>query len=98
MRSAVALEIRSMFMSLIMPEMTMNRQPSAWTRRLICCAALCGVAAHGRAVRAQTAECRVSVCRLLTALAHDSMEGRATGSAGAHRAARFIAEQFRAAG
>jgi hypothetical protein len=38
------------------------------------------------------------VCRLLSALAHDSMEGRAAGTRGAHRAARFIAEQFRAAG
>ena len=39
-----------------------------------------------------------TVCRLLSALAHDSMEGRATGSVGARRAARFIAEEFRAAG
>ncbi len=39
-----------------------------------------------------------TVCRLLSALAHDSMEGRATGSTGAHRAARFIAEELRAAG
>src|SRR6185503_713734 len=38
------------------------------------------------------------VCRLLSALAHDSMEGRAAGTRGAHRASRFIAEQFRAAG
>jgi hypothetical protein len=35
---------------------------------------------------------------LLTALAHDSMEGRATGTRGAVRAARFIAEQMRSAG
>jgi hypothetical protein len=35
---------------------------------------------------------------LLTALAHDSMEGRATGTRGAARAARFVAEQMRAAG
>ena len=39
-----------------------------------------------------------TVCRLLSALSADSMEGRATGSRGAHRASRFIAEQFRAAG
>ena len=38
------------------------------------------------------------VCRLLSTLAHDSMEGRSAGSRGAHRAARFIADQFRAAG
>jgi hypothetical protein len=35
---------------------------------------------------------------LLTALAHDSMEGRRVATAGEARAARFIAEQFRAAG
>ena len=39
-----------------------------------------------------------TVCRLLSALAHDSMEGRATGSVGARRAARFIADELRAAG
>src|SRR4051812_33732857 len=35
---------------------------------------------------------------VLTTLAHDSMEGRATGSRGSMRAAKFIAEQFRLAG
>jgi peptidase M28-like protein len=35
---------------------------------------------------------------LLTALAHDSMEGRRVGSAGEARAARFIAARFREAG
>ena len=64
------------------------------------------------AAAAQTGDCRpgtraaagnsredpATVCRLLSALAADSMEGRAAGSTGAHRAARFIAEQFRAAG
>ncbi|HEX7123668.1 MAG TPA: M20/M25/M40 family metallo-hydrolase [Gemmatimonadaceae bacterium] len=35
---------------------------------------------------------------LLTALAHDSMEGRGTGQPGSVRAARFIAAQMRAAG
>jgi len=64
------------------------------------------------AVAAQTGDCRpgarttagnsredpAAVCRLLSALAADSMEGRAAGSTGAHRAARFIAERFRAAG
>jgi hypothetical protein len=34
----------------------------------------------------------------LTALAHDTMEGRMTGSRGAARAARFIAREFEAAG
>jgi len=70
---------------------------------------LCGMA---RATSAQNADCkpptsattassredRVTVCRLLSALSADSMEGRATGTRGAHRASRFIAEQFRAAG
>ncbi|HEY7191656.1 MAG TPA: hypothetical protein VH436_34135, partial [Vicinamibacterales bacterium] len=35
---------------------------------------------------------------VLTALAHDSMEGRAMGTRGSMRAAAFIAEQFRLAG
>src|SRR3982751_5404343 len=35
---------------------------------------------------------------VLTSLAHDSMEGRAMGTRGSMRAARFIAEQFRLAG
>jgi hypothetical protein len=51
-----------------------------------------------RAAAATVREDPASVCGLLSALAADSMEGRATGSRGAHRAARFIAEQFRAAG
>ena len=38
------------------------------------------------------------VRRGLTALAHDSMEGRMTASPGAARAARFIAAEFRAVG
>src|SRR5678809_692055 len=70
---------------------------------------LCGMA---RATSAQNADCKpptsattaslredpVTVCRLLSALSADSMEGRAMGTRGAHRASRFIAEQFRAAG
>jgi hypothetical protein len=35
---------------------------------------------------------------LLSALAHDSMEGRGTGTPGSMRAAKFIASQFQAAG
>ncbi len=35
---------------------------------------------------------------VLSALAHDSMEGRGTGTRGSMRAAKFIAEQFRLAG
>lgn len=35
---------------------------------------------------------------VLTTLAHDSMEGRAMGTRGSMRAARFIAEQFRLSG
>jgi hypothetical protein len=38
------------------------------------------------------------VCRLLSALADDSLEGRATGSRGGAKAARYIAEQMQAAG
>jgi len=87
----------------------MNRQLSTWT--LLRCVTVCFLAAIGSA-GAQAPVCRAAdraatstspedpatVCRVLSALAHDSMEGRATGSTGAHRAARFIAEQFRAAG
>lgn len=40
----------------------------------------------------------LDVCHLLSALADDSMEGRGTGTAGGAKAARFIAEQMRAAG
>src|SRR3979490_2439909 len=35
---------------------------------------------------------------VLSTLAHDSMEGRGTGTRGSMRAARFIANQFRLAG
>ena len=90
----------------------MNRQPLGHAVRLAVFGAvmLCGLSI--RVASAQTGDCRpgvraaagnsredpAMVCRLLSALAADSMEGRATGSRGAHRASRFIAEQFRAAG
>src|SRR5689334_9286153 len=38
------------------------------------------------------------VCRVLSVLAHDSLEGRGTGTVGGARAARFIADEMRAAG
>jgi hypothetical protein len=38
------------------------------------------------------------VSRVLSVLAHDSLEGRGTGTPGGARAARFIAEEFRRAG
>jgi hypothetical protein len=38
------------------------------------------------------------VLRVLSALAHDSLQGRGTGTPGGARAARFIAEEFRRAG
>jgi hypothetical protein len=38
------------------------------------------------------------VCRVLSVLAADSLEGRATGSRGGGKAANFIAAEFRAAG
>lgn len=38
------------------------------------------------------------VCRVLSVLAHDSLEGRGTGSRGGAKAARFIADEFKAAG
>jgi hypothetical protein len=98
-----------MFMNLIMRGILVNRQLSV--QRLLCCVGVCATVGISRLADAQTKECRTperaapassedpaTVCRLLSALANDSMEGRATGSTGAHRAARFIAEQFRAAG
>lgn len=38
------------------------------------------------------------VCRVLSVLAHDSLEGRGTGTVGGARAARFIAAEMKAAG
>jgi hypothetical protein len=38
------------------------------------------------------------VCRVLSVLAADSLEGRGTGTRGGAKAARFIAEEFKAAG
>src|SRR5438067_5792752 len=38
------------------------------------------------------------VCRVLSVLADDSLEGRGTGTRGGAKAARFIAEEFKAAG
>jgi hypothetical protein len=60
-------------------------------------------ACAGRSVRLASAPAPASATAertrlLLSALAHDSMEGRETGTPGALRAARFIAEQMRQAG
>jgi hypothetical protein len=38
------------------------------------------------------------VCRVMSVLAHDSLEGRGTGTPGGARAARFIANEMKAAG
>src|SRR4051812_13054125 len=38
------------------------------------------------------------VCRVLSVLAADSLEGRGTGTRGGAKAARFIAEEFKSAG
>ena len=91
----------------------MNRQSRGHTVRstLLGAVFLCGLSfsvaggqaagcppARAGAAGGASREDPAMVCRLLSALAADSMEGRATGSRGAHRAARFIAEQFRAAG
>src|SRR6185503_16085844 len=59
-------------------------------------AAGCSRPASGPAPAATVTPAEVS--RVLSALAHDSMEGRGTGTRGSMRAARFIAEQFRLAG
>ena len=99
-------------MNLIMREPTMNRQPFGHTVRptIVRAALLCGMSMRilaaqapncqpdARAAATPSRESPATVCRLLSALAADSMEGRATGSRGAHRASRFIADQFRAAG
>src|SRR6185503_20565728 len=59
-------------------------------------AAGCSRPASGPAPAATVTPAEVS--RVLSALAHDSMEGRGTGTRGGARAARFIAEEFRRAG
>ncbi len=51
---------------------------------------------HGQARPAPVTAERVKF--VLSTLAHDSMEGRGTGTRGSMRAARFIANQFRLAG
>ncbi|HSA56942.1 MAG TPA: M28 family peptidase [Gemmatimonadaceae bacterium] len=60
------------------------------------------VACAGRAVTVTSAPSPLATPDrtrlLLSALAHDSMEGRATGTPGAARAARYIAERMREAG
>ena len=63
-------------------------------------AALVGVAVIARVALAQGARVVTPehVKFLLSTLAHDSMEGRGTGTPGSMRAAKFIAEQFRLAG
>jgi hypothetical protein len=58
------------------------------------CAGATGTA--GRSVAAATGP--DAMRELISVLAADSLEGRATGSPGAMRAARYIAEQFRAVG
>ena len=84
----------------------MSRQPLL--PRLLCAAALLGLSTRGLGAQATgcgsaralagSREDPSTVCRLLSALAADSMEGRAAGSSRAHRASRFIAQQFRSAG
>lgn len=68
-------------------------------RRIAFCATFLGVAAFTSGLSAQQvatdARVDIDVVRSgLTALAHDSMEGRRTGTAGAQRAARWIAAQM----
>src|SRR3954469_7247583 len=60
------------------------------------CAATAALFVSASLSAAQTTPERVRF--VLTSLAHDSMEGRAMGTRGSMRAARFIAEQFRLAG
>ena len=66
--------------------------------------AACGYQSAPAVVRAPTPAVvaepvtEAHVRRILTVLAHDSMEGRRTGTAGADRAAAFIANEMRAIG
>src|SRR3954469_7481771 len=60
------------------------------------CAATAALFVSASLSAAQTTPERVRF--VLTSLAHDSMEGRGTGTRGSMRAAKFIAEQFRLAG
>jgi hypothetical protein len=55
-------------------------------------------AAFPTVTRAQAVVTPEHVKFVLSSLAHDSMEGRGTGTRGSMRAAKFIAEQFRLAG
>ncbi len=59
------------------------------------CAAARSAKAAGPTLGAVTPS---EVCRVLSVLAHDSLEGRGTGSVGGAKAARFIAAEMRAAG
>jgi Peptidase family M28 len=66
------------------------------TARLARTAFIVAIALPFQAPRAQVATDHVKF--VLSSLAHDSMEGRGTGTPGSMRAAKFIAEQFRLAG
>jgi hypothetical protein len=61
-------------------------------------AACAGTAAPGGRPAPSGTVSESSVRRILSALAHDSMEGRFTGSPGANRAASFIAAEMKAIG
>ncbi|HEX5723972.1 MAG TPA: M20/M25/M40 family metallo-hydrolase [Longimicrobiaceae bacterium] len=84
-----------------------TRAPRAPTLLLLALAALAGCRGPRvpaatdlpRALAPDTVSVRPeNVRRALQALAHDSMEGRATATPGMFRAARYLAEQFRAIG
>ncbi|MGK2961789.1 MAG: M28 family peptidase [Gemmatimonadaceae bacterium] len=62
------------------------------------CAQAPVAAATGVIAVPRTAAGESEIRRILTTLAHDSMEGRRTGSPGAERAGRFIAAEMKAIG
>ncbi|MCE9603003.1 MAG: M20/M25/M40 family metallo-hydrolase [Gemmatimonadetes bacterium] len=72
-------------------------RPGSRTSRLALCATIAAallVAPSGVALSAQRATTAADAGRWLSALADDSLQGRLTGSAGAQKAARMIAERM----
>ena len=84
-----------------------NRRPLVALLALATLAPLCGVAAQAdvcaptrnmKAAGTTGAVTPAEVCRVLSVLAADSLEGRGTGTRGGVKAAKFIATEFKAAG
>ncbi|MFN0097937.1 MAG: M20/M25/M40 family metallo-hydrolase [Gemmatimonadaceae bacterium] len=77
------------------PSMHPSMIPRSFLLTALAVMALCAVAVDGHAQRATTPD---EARRLLSIIAHDSLEGRLTGTPGAMRAARVIAAQMQRIG